>query len=329
MRRRAFILALGSAVAAWPTTSEGQEARAMRRIAALMGIANDSEAQARLRAFERALHELGWVENRNVRFEYRWGIGDIARHRDYAAELVRLAPDVILATNTSTADALKKETSTVPIVFVSLSDPVGSGIVSNLTRPTGNLTGFTNYEHSLSGKWLRLLYDVAPRIRHVAIIFNPKTAPIGPLYVDAVNEAARTLGVKVTAAGVENDREIEDVISALAAAPDRGLIVLPDSFMTTHRKLIIDLTGKHHVPAIYYARFFVTDGGLISYGPDYTDQYRRAAAYVDRILRGTKIAELPVQVPTKFDLVVNLKTAKALGLSLPEPFLMTADEVIE
>jgi putative ABC transport system substrate-binding protein len=266
---------------------------------------------------------------RNIRFDFRWGAGDVERYRTYAAELVGLAPDLVLATNTPTTQALKKETSTIPIVFVSLSDPVGSGIISNLGRPEANVTGFTNYEYSLAGKWLGLLRDVAPRVTRAAIMFNPNTAPFGPIYVRSAEDAARSLGVRIIAAGVQSDPEIERAIGALAKGGDGGLIVLPDSFMTTHRELIIELASRHRVPAIYSAGFFPTAGGLMSYGPDFVDQYRSAASYVDRILRGAKVADLPVQVPTKFNLVVNLKAAKALGLAISQPFLLTADEVIE
>jgi putative ABC transport system substrate-binding protein len=214
-------------------------------------------------------------------------------------------------------------------VFVSLSDPVGSGIISSLAMPEGNVTGFTNYEYSLAGKWLGLLRDVAPRVNRVAIMFNPGTAPFGPIYLRTAEDAARSIGVNIIAAAVHSAPEIESAMSTLAQSADAGLIVLPDSFMTTHRGRIIALAEQHRLPTMYSANFFVTAGGLISYGPDFIDQYRRAASYVDRILRGARVAELPVQVPTKFNLVVNLKLAKAQGLAIPESFLLTADEVIE
>jgi putative ABC transport system substrate-binding protein len=329
MKRRDFITLLGGAALARPLNVRAQQPERVRRVGVLMGIADDAEGQARLRAFQEGLHDLGWIAGRNVRLDYRWGAGEIDRYISFSAELVGLAPDVILATNTPTTQALKKATATIPIVFVGLSDPVGSGIISNLAVPERNITGFTNYEYSLAGKWLGLLRDVAPRVRRVAIMFNPSTAPFGPTYFRSAEDAARSIGVKIIAAAVQSTAEIERAMSTLAEGADGGLIVLPDSFMTTHREQIIALAARHRVPTIYFAGYFVTNGGLMSYGPDFIDQYRRAASYVDRILRGAKLAELPVQVPTKFNLVVNLKLAKAHGLAIPESFLLTADEVIE
>jgi putative ABC transport system substrate-binding protein len=329
LRRREFITLLGGAAAAWPLVARAQQPERVRRVGVLMGVANDAEGQARIRAFQEELQHLGWVQDRNIRLDYRWGAGEIDRYRAYSAELVALAPDVILATNTPTTQALKRETTTIPIVFVSLSDAVGSGVISNLAIPEGNVTGFTNYEYSLAGKWLGLLRDVAPRVARVAIMFNPSTAPFGPIYLRSAEDAARSFGGKITAADVQSAAEIERAIIALAEGADGGLIVLPDSFMTTHREQIIALVARHRVPTMYFARYFVIDGGLMSYGPDFIDQYQRAASYIDRILRGAKVADLPVQVPTKFNLVVNLKLAKAHGLAVAESFLLTADEVIE
>ena len=289
---------------------------------------SDPEAQANVTAFRQALRKLGWTDGRNVRLDYRWGSADAERIRAYAIELVGLKPDVILVSTSLALQPLQQETRSIPIVFAQITDPVGSGFVASLAYPGGNITGFTPAEFSMYGKSLEVLKEVAPHVTRVAVILNPDQIPQAGMW-RAIEAAAPSFRVQLTAAGARNAAEIEHAIDAFARESNGGLIVLPSPVTEGNRKLIITMAARHRLPAVYAFRFFVTDGGLISYGVDLADQYRQAAAYVDRILRGEKPAELPVQQPTKFELVVNLKTAKAVGLDVPPPLLGRADEVIE
>ena len=331
MRRREFITLIGGAAAAWPLAAGAQQGERMRRIGVLIGSAgdaDDTDVQERLAAFQQGLQQLGWTDGRNVQIEYRWGAGDADRIRRFAAELVALAPDVILATGTSTAGVLQQATRTVPIVFVNVADPVGAGFVDSLARPGGNVTGFLNFEYGLAGKWLELLKQIAPGVTRVAVIRDPPTsAGIGQF--GAIQAVAPSFGMELTPVNLRDAGEIERAVAAFARAPNGGLIVTGSALATLHRDLIIALAAKHRLPAVYSVPLFVADGGLISYGADLVDQYRRAAGYVDRILKGEKPADLPVQAPTKYELVINLKTAKALGLDMPPTLLARADEVIE
>jgi putative ABC transport system substrate-binding protein len=324
MKRREFIAGLGSA-AAWPLAARAQQTDRVRRIGVLMsGDENDPWWKARISAFTQALADLGWTDGRNVRMDLRWG-GDINRIRALAQELVGLQPDIILTDTTPATVALQRETQTIPIVFAVVSDPVANGIVARLDRPDGNITGFGTTEALLGGKLLELLSEIAPSRKRVAIMFNPDTAPAMP----ALERAARSLKVEPIIAPVHSDVEIETAIIALGPEPGGGLVVPPDVFMTAHRASIISAAARNNVPAVYAASEFARDGGLLSYGPERVDNFRRAATYVDRILRGEKPGDLPVQFPTKFEMVINLKTAKALGLTIPETLLATADEVIQ
>jgi putative ABC transport system substrate-binding protein len=326
MRRREFILGLGAA--AWPVVARAQQS-AMRRIGVLTNlVADDPEIQARLAPFLQGLQEVGWTVGRNVRIDYRWGAGDPDRIRRFAAELVALAPDVILAAGGTTVAPLQQVTRTVPIVFVNVTDPVGSGFVATLGRPGGNATGFTLFEYSISGKWLELLKQIAPRVTRVAVLRDAGLTSGGG-QLGALQGAAQSFGMELRPVGVREADEIERGITAFARMPNSGLIVTSSSFANFRRELIVSLAAKYQLPAVYYARQFVAGGGLISYGPDLLDGFRNAAGYIDRILKGEKPADLPVQAPTKFELVINLKTAKALGLTVPEKLLATADEVIQ
>jgi putative ABC transport system substrate-binding protein len=272
---------------------------------------------------------LGWVEGRNFRADYRWPAGDLDRMRAIAKEFVDLKPDVMFAGNTPSVVALLRETHTIPIVFTNLSDPVGTGVVGGLASPGGNATGFAAYEYSLAGKWLEILKEIAPAVRRVTLLFNPETAPYAPYYLSFIKTSAPAFGVEANAASIRSISEMEAAIEAQARAPGGGLIVLPDTFTFSNRAPLIALAARHRLPAVYAVRGPAIDGGLLSYGPDTVDLYRRAAAYVDRILKGEKPADLPVQTPTKYELVINLKTAKALGLDVPPTLLARADEVIE
>jgi putative ABC transport system substrate-binding protein len=330
MRRRDFIALVGGAAGAWPLPLSAEQSSVMRRIGVLMGIAeNDADAKPRAMAFQQGLQELGWTEGRNVRIEYRWAAADREHMRAYAAELVALAPDLILANTTPVAAALQHATRTIPIVFVNVVDPLGAGFIASLARPGGNITGFLVFEFSMGGKWLQTLKQVAPRVKRVAVIFNPQTAPFGGSFVRVVEAAAPAFAVETVAARVTDIAELESAVASFAGKPDGGLIVLPDLFTTSHRDTIIALAARNHLPAIYPFRYFATSGGLVSDGVDGTDLFRRSASYVDRILRGGKPGELPVQAPTKFELVINLKTAKALNLTISSDLLARADEVIE
>ena len=303
----------------------------MRRIGVLMAFdENDPEGKARLSGFTQGLAELGWTDGRNLRMDVRWAAGNVDRMRMFAKELVDLQPDVILAGATPATAALQRETRTIPIVFAIVADPVGAGFVASLPRPGGNITGFSNIEASMAGKWLELLTEIAPGVKRVAIMFNPDTAPGGgSYYLPSFEAAARSLKVEPIVAPVHSDAEIETVITSLGREPGGGLVVMPDGFMTIHRAPIILLAARNNVPAVYSNSVFARDGGLLSYGPDRVDIFRRSASYVDRILRGAKPADLPVQLPVKFEMAVNVKTAKALGLTVPQSILLRADEVIE
>jgi putative ABC transport system substrate-binding protein len=328
IRRREFIAGLGSA-AAWPVVARTQQAERMRRIGVLTGAdENDPVWKARISAFTQAFADLGWTDGRNVRLDIRAAGSDINRIRALAQELVGLKPDIIVTNTTTATVALQRETRTIPIVFVNVGDPVGSGIVTRLDRPSGNITGFGVLEASLGGKWLELLSEVAPRLKRAAIMFNPDTSPASA-YMPSVETAARSLKVVPISTPVHSDVEIETAISALGHEPGGGLVVPPDVFMVVHRVPIVLAAARNNVPAVYSLSAFARDGGLLSYGVDQVDTFRRAATYVDRILRGAKPGDLPVQFPTKYELVVNLKTAKALGLTVPPSILLRADEVIE
>jgi putative ABC transport system substrate-binding protein len=328
MRRREFIVGLGSA-AAWPTMARAQQPDRMRRIGVLMNTQLvDPESPGRVTAFAQGLQELGWTDGRNVRIDYRWGVGDADRVRRNAAELVALVPDVIVAIGSSNLAAAEQASRSLPIVFALVTDPVGSGYVASLARPGGNATGFDMFEYSISGKWLELLKQIAPGVMRVGVLRNPAIAS-GIGQFSAVQSAARSLSLELSPIDVREAGEIERAVGAFARGANGGLVVTSSALTTDHRDLIIGLAARHRLPAIYSVRYFVTGGGLISYGPDYLDQIRRAAGYVDRILKGEKPADLSVQAPTKFELVVNLKTAKALGLTVPVTLVATADEVIE
>jgi len=327
MRRREFIAGLGGA-AAWPVVARVQQGGRVRRIGVLMnGDENDPLQKARVSAFTQALADLGWTDGRNVRMDLRWHGVDINQIRVLAQELVSLQPDIIVTSSTPATVALQRETRTIPIVFPSLSDPVATGIIARLDRPSGNITGAVNVEASLGGKWLQLLSEIAPGLKRATIMFNPDTAPVSA-YMPSLETAARSLKVVPIIAPVHSDVDIETAIIALGREPGGGLVVMPDIFLVAHRASIILAAARNKVPAVYYGSEY-RDGGLLSYGVDQVDLFRRAASYVDRILRGAKPADLPVQLPTKFEMVVNLKTAKALGLTVPQSILLRADEVIE
>jgi putative ABC transport system substrate-binding protein len=328
MRRREFVILLGgSTAAAWPLAARAQNR--LRVVGVLLAMApDDPEAQLRIKAFEAGLRELGWTEGRNLRLEYRWAVGDATLLRKQATELVGLAPDLILATSTPVLAALRQE-KTLPIVFVQVTDPIGGGFVPNLARPGGSLTGFTSFEFTIGSKWLEALKHVAPAVTRVALIFNPDTAPFAHLFWQPVEAAAPSFDVEPMQAPVRDIGEIEHTIAAFARYASGGLMVLPDVSTTNHRDLIIALAARHRLPAVYPYRYFATSGGLMSYGSDLADIYRRAASYVDRILKGAVPGDLPVQAPTKFEFVINLKTANALGLTVPPRWLGRADEVIE
>jgi putative tryptophan/tyrosine transport system substrate-binding protein len=326
MRRREFIAGLGGAVA-WPIAVQAQPGDRVRRISVLMGgDENEPAVKLRLSTFIQALADLGWTEGRNVRTDRRWAGGDTNRIPALVQELVGLQPDIIVASSTPVMIALQRETRTIPVVFANVGDPVASGIVPRLDRPGGNITGFAILETSLGGKWLELLSEIAPGLKRAAIMFNPDTAPASA-YMPSFETAARSLKVVPINAPVHSDVEIETAIIALGREPGGGLVVMPDQGV--HSAPIISAAARNNVPVVYFNSYFVKDGGLLSYGPDLVDPWRRAATYVDRILRGAKPAELPVQLPTKFEMAVNLKTAKSLGLTVPQSILLRADEVIE
>jgi putative tryptophan/tyrosine transport system substrate-binding protein len=328
VRRRNFITLLGSAAAAWPLAARAQQRERIRRIGVLLpAVASGPEYQARVGAFMQALALLGWTDGRNVRIEMRWGANDADRYRQYAAELVALAPDVIVAATSVTVGAVQQATRTIPIVFVQVIDPVGTGLVTGLARPGGNTTGFTVFEYGLSPKWLALLKEIAPRVTRAAVFRDPTVAAqIGLL--GGIQSVAPSLRMELSLIDNRDAGEMERAVAAFAREPNGGQIVL-GGFIRLHRELMITLAARHRLPTVYTDREFVTAGGLTSYGPDRVEQYRQAAGYVDRILKGEKPADLPVQAPTKYELVINLKTAKALGLDVPPTLLARADEVIE
>jgi putative ABC transport system substrate-binding protein len=328
MKRRAFIAALGGA-ASWPLAVRAQQPDRVRRIGVLMSWdENDPLAKGRVSAFTQALADLGWADGRNVRIDLRWARGDINRIRAFAQELVGLQPDIILASGTPETVALQRETRTTPIVFAGVADPVASGLVARLDRPGGSITGFAVLEATLGGKWLELLSEIAPGIKRAAIMFNPDINPVS-VYMPSFEAAARSLKVVLIPAPVHDEAEIETAIIAVGRDPGSGLVSLAGAFMLTHRARVISAAARNNVPAVYIMPDFARDGGLLSYGIDLVDSFRRAASYVDRILRGEKPGDLPVQFPTKFEMVVNLKTAKALGLTVPPSIMLRADEVIE
>ena len=328
MRRRGFIAVIAGA-AAWPLAAHAQAQERVRRLGVLIGFPeNDPFAHGIVSAFAQALGRFGWVEGKNIRIDYRFAAGDPTLYKAYAVELVGLMPDAILASPGTAAAALREQTRTIPIVFVLLPDPVGLGFVQSLARPGGNLTGFSSYDAPILGKWLQLLKEVAPGVTRVAVIFNPDTAPDAPLFNRGIEAAALSLGVTVALAPVHDDAGIEEAIASQAREPGGGLICLPNSFNTTHRDAIIAAAERHRLPLIG-TRDFPTSGGLMSYSFDTVDLYAQAASYIDRILNGANPADLPVQQPTKYSLIINLKTAKALGLTVPPSMLDLADEVIE
>jgi putative tryptophan/tyrosine transport system substrate-binding protein len=328
MRRREFFGIVGAA-ATWPLLAQAQRGQRLRRIGVLMGLAaDDPESQARLAAFAQGLQHAGWTVGENIQIDYRWGAGNPDTMRKHAAELVALAPDVILAHSSAAVAPLLQESRTIPIVFTLVADPVGAGYVNSLARPGGNVTGFTNFEYSIGGKWLELLKDIAPNVTRVAVLRESFVAS-GPGQFGAIQAAAQSIGVELRPIDLIDARQIERDVTAFAQDANGGLIITGSPGATVHRALINSLVLRHRLPIVFNSRFYVTNGGLISYGPDFVDQFRRAASYVDRLLKGEKPADLPVQAPTKYELVINLKTAKELGVVIPPGMLTRADEVIE
>ena len=329
LKRREFITLLGGAAAAWPAVARAQQPEQIRRIGVLMGYAeSDPAVQSYLAAFRGALAKLGWTDGSNLRIELRWGAADPDRIKTFAKELVDLRPDAILGVTTPVINALARETRTIPIVFAAVADPIGSGIFASLAHPGGNITGFTTLDSALGGKWVGLLKEIAPHTVRAALLVNPTTAPL-QTYMPSIRAAATSFAVEVSTAPVHARDEIEGVIAAQARNPGGSLIVMPDIFNRRNRDLIIALAARYGVPAIYYNRSFAESGGLIAYSDDFAEQFRQAAGYINRILRGSKVGELPIQQPTKFELVINMKTAKALGLTLSSGLLSIADDVIE
>ena len=330
LRRREFITLLGGAAAAWPLAARSQQGERMRRIGVLVPFPeSEPVAQARVAAFREGLQKLGWTEGRTIRIDTRWGALDAEAMQRFAKELVGLQPDLILSQSTPNTAALLQQTGTIPIVFVQVTDPVGSGFVASISRPGGNVTGFITMEQTMAGKWLELLKEIAPRVNRVALLFNPATATFAEFYLNSFKAAAASFAVEAIGAPVRSTSEFEPVIAEQAREPNGGLIVMPDIFMTGHRSEITLLAARYRLPAVYPFRYFAEIGGLLSYGNDPVDLVRRAATYADRIIKGEKPSELPVQAPVKFELVINLKTAKALGLDVPWILQQRADEVIE
>jgi putative ABC transport system substrate-binding protein len=331
LKRRQFITLVGSAAASWPLVARAQQPERMKRIGVLMDLAeSDPVAQSEIAAFRGALAKLGWTEGNNLRIEIRWAVADADMMKTWAKELVDLRPDAILSRGTPVTRALAGETRTIPIVFVVVADPIGSGFAASLARPGGNITGFSNLFSTLGSKWVELLKEVAPRTVRMALLFNPATLAPLELFMPFIQAAASSFAVEVSPAPVHSKDEIEGVIAAQARTPGGGLIVMPDGFNLVNRELIIALAGRYSLPAIYFnATYFAESGGLISYGPDFTEYFRQAAGHIDRILKGAKPEELPIQQPTKFELVINLKTAKALGLTVPNTLLIAANQVID
>ncbi|MFZ2080536.1 MAG: ABC transporter substrate-binding protein [Xanthobacteraceae bacterium] len=330
MRRRDFIKVTVGSAAAWPLTARAQQSNQMKRIGVLMPYAeNDKESSLRVTALHEGLLKLGWTEGRNIRFEHRWSASDPEAIAKLAREIVDSRPDVILADTTPVTAAMLHETRTIPIVFVQVGDPVGSGFVTSFQHPGGNATGFNNFPPTLTSKWLELLMEIVPHTARVMYLFNPPTAPFAQRFLEPLKGAASSIGVEDIASPVHDTSEVEAVIAAFAHEPGGGLVVLPSNFMLTHRDLVITLAERYRLPTIYPFRYYSESGGLLSYGNVPADSYRQAATYIDQILRGAKPADLPVQMSVKFELVVNLKAAKAIGLKIPESFLVRADKVIE
>jgi len=328
--RRELLVALGGAVAAWPLAARAQQAERIRRIGVLMAVAeSDADVRSGVALFQQSLQEFGWKDGRNIRIDYRWGDADADRIQALAKELVGLQPDVLVAHSTPSAKGLLQATRSVPIVFLTVTDPLGEGLVASLSHPGGNITGFSVFEFSLGTKWVEVLKQIAPGTRRVTAIFNPETAPYYGMYLRSIEAATSAIGVELIAAQVHSEDDISNIIRKVGSEPNGGLFVLPDSHNVVHRKRIIELSAQYRLPAIYYFRYFASDGGLISYGPDEMDLFVRTASYVDRILKGASASDLPVQQPIKFELVINLKTAKALGLNVPDRLLALANEVIE
>jgi len=330
LRRRQFITVLGGAAVAWPIVAGAQQPERMRRIDVLMAYAeSDPEGQALVAAFREGLQKLGWTESRNVRIETRWATADLELMQRFATEIVALQPDLILTQNTPTTTAMLQQTRSIPIIFATGSDPVGSGFVASFARPGGNVTGFIDMEASLASKWLGLLKEIAPRVARVAFLFNPATAPFAEYYLNPFKAAAPSLAVEAIAAPVHDTSSLESVIAAQASEPSGGLIVMPETFLNVHRAEVTSLAARYRLPTVYPWRFYTKLGGLLSYGIDLPDNYGRAAIYADRILKGVKPSELPVQAPVKLLLVINLKTAKELQLEVPLSLLIRADELVE
>jgi putative ABC transport system substrate-binding protein len=327
--RREFVTLLGGAAAVWPLAARAQQGERVRRIGVLHGLArDDAEAPLRVSAIEQGLRERGWTQGRNITIEYRWA-GAASEAQEHAKALVDSTPDLIVAHSSPVLAALSRETSSIPIVFVVVIDPVGGGYVRSLARPGGNITGFTNYEMTIGGKWLEILKELSPTMKRVALLFNPDTAPFSTFFQQSLTQAASSFAVDSTALVVRDATEIENAMPAFAAGTSAGLIVVPDVTTVRHRHLIISLAARHRLPAIYPFRYFAGDGGLVYYGMDVIEHYRGAAAYIDRILRGADPADLPVQAPTQFELIINLKAAQAIGVEVPALLLARADEVIE
>jgi putative ABC transport system substrate-binding protein len=329
MRRREFITLLGGAAEAWPLAARAQQPDRLRRIGFVtVNDESDPEPQLLVAAFRKGLEEFGWTDGRNIRIDYRFGGGDATLMPKLAKELVELRPDMIVAATTTAATAVRQLTLSIPIVFVQVPDPVAAGFVTNLARPDGNITGFTNFEFSIGGRWLQVIKECAPGVSRVAVVFDPAN-PAWAAYMRTIETAAPSFNVHLTPAGVRDAAEIETNFTAFAREPNGALVVLPSPVNTQQRETIIAMAARHRLPAVYPYRYFVTNGGLMSYGVDLPDLYKQAASYVDRLLKGAKPADLPVQLPTKFEFIINLKTAKALGLTVPPTLLATADEVIE
>jgi putative tryptophan/tyrosine transport system substrate-binding protein len=330
MRRRDFIKVVAGLAAVWPFEARAQQPDRMRRVGVLMAVAeSDADVRKGIAIFQQQLRELGWRDNQNIRIDYRWGAADPGRILALAKELVELHPDVLVGHSTPSAKGLLNQTRSIPIVFLTVTDPLGQGLVSSLSHPSGNITGFSVFEFSLGTKWVETLKQIAPGIRRVTAIFNPDTAPYYGLYLQSINAGVSSLAVESVAVLVHSEADIENAIRKIGNEPDNGLFVLPDSHNVVHRKRIIELAAQYRLPTIYYFRYFASDGGLIAYGPDEMDLFRRTAGYVNRILKGASPSDLPVQQPTKFELVINLKTAKAIGMQIPISLLARADEVIE
>jgi putative ABC transport system substrate-binding protein len=330
MRRREFIALIGSAAAGWPLAAGAQQPQRMRQIGVLISTREDDpEAQQRVALLRQGLKELGWTEGRNINVDYRWVGGDAARAKTHAAELVSQKPDLIIANSTLSLAAVRNETSTIPIVFLVVGDPIGQGFVSSLARPGGNITGFTAFEFATSAKWLELIKEIVPEVRRIAFMFNPAGGSYAEKFVQAIAPVASSSAIDLMVRPIRDAAEIDQALIAVSGEPKGGLIVSPDAFTTSNRELIISLAARYRLPAIYPYRYFGVDGGLLSYGHDSNEPWRRAPAYVDKILRGASPADLPIQQPTKFELVINLRTAKALGLTIPPQLLDRADELIE